>query len=123
MPTAKRETEEAVQITVVEWLRAQYPDAAACMHHSPNEGNHKVQYRVKQQRMGVSKGFPDLLIFVPKGPFVGLAIEIKAEDGKKPKIEQFEWLDRLNEAGWMATWCKGFDACVDTIKAYLEQAD
>ncbi len=114
-------TEEQTQIALVQWFRIQYPKAAEYLHHSPNEGQHKVQYRAKQARMGVSKGFPDLTLYLPRKGFSGLAIELKATSGRKPTIEQFEWLERLGAAGWMAAWCKGFDAAQTTINDYMRE--
>lgn len=123
MPKALRETEESVQIAVVDWVRRQYPLAAETLHHSPNEGQHKVQYRVKQRQMGVSSGFPDILLLTPKADFCGLAMELKSEDGRKPTQAQMEWMYTLANCGFFATWCKGFDAAVETIRGYLEQDD
>lgn len=110
-----------MQIALVQRFRIQYPKAADYLHHSPNEGRHKVQYRAKQARMGVSKGFPDLTLYLPRKGFTGLAIELKSETGKRPSAEQFEWLERLGANGWMACWCKGFDAAKDTISDYMRE--
>lgn len=112
-------TETQLHIALVEWVRLQYPREAEYLHHSPNEGKHKVQYRVKQKRLGVSAGFPDLVLYLPRGGFTGLAIELKSDSGNKPTQSQIDWLDRLGESGWMAAWCRGFDAAKDTINQYM----
>ena len=36
------------------------------MHHSPNEGRHHVAYRSKQKKLGVTAGWPDLEIYIPR---------------------------------------------------------
>jgi len=112
-------TEEQIQIALVEWFQLQYPKAAKKLHHSPNEGQHKVQYRVKQKKMGVSSGFSDLILVQRRGGFTGLAIELKADKGPKPTADQFDWLDSFAEEGWFATWAKGYAAAQSTIKSYM----
>lgn len=112
-------TEEQIQIALVEWFQLQYPKAAKKLHHSPNEGQHKVQYRVKQKKMGVSSGFSDLILVQRRGGFNGLAIELKADKGDKPTAAQFEWLESFAEEGWFASWAKGYAAAQRTIKGYM----
>lgn len=112
-------SEEEVQIALVDWFKLQYPKAAKKLHHSPNEGKHKVQYRVKQKKMGVSSGFSDLILVQRRGGFTGLAIELKADKGPRPTADQFDWLDSFAEEGWFATWAKGYAAAQSTIKAYM----
>ena len=107
------------QIALVEWFRRQYPSSAEHLHHSPNEGMHKVQYRVKQKQMGVSDGFPDLALFEGRGGFVGFALELKAIKGKKPTQKQIDWLDRLAGQGWLSCWCKGVDAAIESMRDYM----
>ena len=56
--------EAEIQMGICQWLAFALP-ANALVHHSPNEGRHSVQYRVKQKRLGMTPGWPDLEIFVP----------------------------------------------------------
>ena len=57
-------SETDLQKTVIKYLDLVLPKQSL-VHHSPNEGNHKVQYFHKQKLMGVLKGFPDLMILLP----------------------------------------------------------
>jgi len=57
-------SETDLQKQVIKYLDLILPKQSL-VHHSPNEGNHKVQYFHKQKLMGVLKGFPDLMILLP----------------------------------------------------------
>jgi hypothetical protein len=113
MPTEAQEQE-----VLVMWLQLH----GILHHHSPNEGKHAVQYRVKQQRLGVSKGFPDLLIFdSPKmdcyhGPCMGIAIELKRRKGGRTSAEQKAWLNDLEQRGWLARVCNGADEAIAWLR-------
>ena len=108
---------------------AQYLDMKNyCWCHVPNEGKHKIQYYAKQKRLGVKKGVPDILIFdSPKRAiremvgceikrFKGIAIELKRKKGGRVSEEQKEWLDKLDNRGWLTRVCKGADESIDWLK-------
>ena len=75
------------------------------------------------------KGWPDLFISVPKGDYLGLFLELKAEDTKLYKrdgsfttphlAEQFEMLRNLKDCGYMAKFAVGFDSAKEVIDWYL----
>jgi|TARA_R110000737_G_scaffold74104_2_gene103124 hypothetical protein len=79
-------TEYQLHLQIIAYLQMRLP-AGSVIHHSPNEGNHKIQYRVKQKRMGVRAGWPDLELFVSKTwwqidvPWSPIFIEIKTQKG------------------------------------------
>ena len=56
-------SEAEIHKAIAAWLILALPDGSV-FHHSPNEGNHKVQYRVLQKKLGVRAGWPDLELFV-----------------------------------------------------------
>jgi len=98
--------EEAEHMALVQWLELH----AICYTHVPNEGLHKVQYRVKQKRLGVKPGVPDILIFdrPPLYPEnVGVAIELKRQKGGRVTPEQTAWLEHLKARGWAVVVCRG----------------
>ena len=72
----------------------------------------------KMKEAGYSKGVPDMLIFEPRGFYNGLAIEVKTEKGRASD-EQKAWIQALNNRGWRAEICKGFDECADVIYEYF----
>ena len=109
-------TEEQEQLALVQWLelhKIRYT-------HVPNEGKHKVQYRVKQKRLGVKPGVPDILIFdhPPLYPEnVGVAIELKRRKGGRVTPEQTHWLTILQERGWAVAVCRGADEAIRFLES------
>ena len=111
-------SEDAIQIALVQWFDLQYPDAAPWLYHSPAGGvrNKVTAWRLKA--MGARRGFPDLTLWLPRGGFHGLAVELKAGRNKMTP-EQADWLAHMSSAGWMVACCVGFDAARDTFASYL----
>ena len=107
--------EEMEQIALVQWLELHKIKYT----HVPNEGKHKVQYRVKQKRLGVKSGVPDLLIFDPPPNYpdnVGTAIELKRRKGGSVSQEQTAWLNILQERGWTVAVCKGAGKAIEFLE-------
>jgi hypothetical protein len=86
--------------------------------HPPNEIKAKVQYMSKRKAMGVKSGVPDVLIFEPRGKYIGLAIELKA-GYNKPSENQLKWIEDLNKRGWLALWSNSLDEVLDVIEEYF----
>jgi hypothetical protein len=64
------------------------------------------------------KGVPDILIFEPRNDYKGLMIELKTLKGR-PSIHQKEWIEKLNDRGYLAVICYGFNDAIDTIDLYF----
>lgn len=62
--------------------------------HVPNESKHKVQYRVKQARMGLKSGWPDITIIAGERATL---IELKSKVGTLSD-EQKRIIPRLERA-------------------------
>lgn len=63
----------------------------------------------------------DLFLPLCRGGFAGLWIELKAP-GKKPMPIQREWIERMNTAGYYATWCDDWEKAARIITLYLREA-
>lgn len=122
MKTARRlprpQAEDATQIALLEWLEVAHPQVWPWTHHSANGGHRNLVTGVRLKAMGVRKGFPDLTLWLPRGGFNGLAIELKV-GRNRPTIEQLAWLDHMASVGWFATLCVGFDAARRSIEDYI----
>ncbi len=79
---------------------------------SPREGA-----RLKAE--GVKPGVSDLLLPLRRGGFAGLWLEMKAP-GKKPNATQRDWLDRMERAGYFATWRDDWKEAATVIRAYTQ---
>lgn len=113
--------EHDAQAEVVRWLRA----AGILFCAIPNGARTSMGVARKLKAEGLQKGAPDLLIFDPPPrsvqittvdrvngtigmrSFVGLALEMKAPNGAKPRPEQIEWADALKNRGWVTLTCYG----------------
>lgn len=73
----------------------------------------------RMKETGYKSGFPDIFIYEPKGKYSGLAIELKVK-GNYASPKQKEVLSLLNEKGYRAEVCTGFDNAVEVIDEYLE---
>jgi hypothetical protein len=117
-------TEYQLHLQIIAYLQARLP-AGSVIHHSPNEGNHKIQYRVKQKRMGVRPGWPDLELFVsrtwwkPKVSWSPIFIEIKTKTGRLSKNQKEVHAD-LRQADCHVETVKSVDEVETFINTLLE---
>jgi hypothetical protein len=114
------ETEDQLQIRVAQWLDLALPPGAV-WHHSPNEGNRHVAYKVKQKRMGTKPGWPDIEIFVPGdqskvGISISIFIELKRPKGGKLSENQAMVRNKLELAGCFWQLCRS----IDQVHEFLE---
>jgi hypothetical protein len=131
MPTLSRQpiSEANEQMLVVQYLKLQYPNVIFNCDMSGIKLS--IGQAVKQKKLGMPKGYPDLFIAEPNGKYHGLFIELKKSgtklfkrDGKPVNEhieEQNEMLDRLQERGYYATFCIGFDEAKQTIDNYFKK--
>ena len=101
---AKYPTEDEEQIALAQYLDARFGYYGWI--HVPNQRMAKVQYLRKLSKMGVKKGFPDILIFQPCKECVengyhcsGVALELKRQKYSKVSEDQKKWLTYL-ELHW-----------------------
>lgn len=115
--------EEEEQVAFVQWCRLNN----IIVHHSGNElggSTAAIKARgIKMKKMGTSKGFPDLLIFIPVRGITGhvdsyqmCVIEMKRIKNSTTSPEQKEWLKILELAGIPCAICKGAEKAIDFVK-------
>lgn len=126
-------SEEQIQIKLVNWAgRVKFGDGylGEYLHHSPNEGKKEVRIDPrtgktycpqgqKNKNMGTRKGYPDLVLEIARNGYHGLRIELKVKKGGTVSKEQKAWIARLNEQGFKAVICKGFDEAQQVIIDYM----
>lgn len=128
--------EDSIQKAVMTWARWQSlapigidGKLSNFIHHSPNGGYRNESEGRNFKLMGTKAGFPDLFVFIPKGGYHGLFIELKApkgktKDGKTRRAgevsdNQEMMIDRLNAIGYKAVVCYGYDETITAIREYL----
>lgn len=113
--------EGAEQATLFNWAKMkawQHPELNL-MFHIPNGGKRSATEAKRFQAEGVKAGVPDVFLPVPRGEFHGLFIEMKRREGGKVSQEQKTWIADLQEQGYKAAVCKGWEAAAAVIEEYL----
>lgn len=114
-------TESVEQQCLIRWARMQrgkYPELDL-LYHVPNEGKRPSSTGARMRAEGLKKGVPDIVLPVARGGYHGLYIEMKRLKGSKTTEEQKEWIKNLNNQGYFACICKGWEAAKDVIMQYL----
>jgi hypothetical protein len=123
-----KKPEAHLQKQICTYLKMQYPSVIFLSECSGLKVSIGVAMQLKALRSG--KALPDLVILEPSGNYHALCLELKAEsiylkDGSLSKEkhiqEQNEILNRLNEKGFKAQFCCGFDYTKSIIDNYLRK--
>lgn len=109
--------EHDIQCEIVRRIKAHSPEIMFCATVGGVRLSMNQAKRMKAA--GYLAGIPDMLFFEPRGEHVGLAIELKAKRGRV-SVAQREAIARLNERGWRAVVCTGFDECVAVLRDYFD---
>lgn len=117
-------SEEAEQMAVIAWAdahAARWPELAFLLH-IPNGGARNAVTGARLKAQGVRRGVPDLGLFVPRGGYHGLFIELKrAGPSSRLSPEQKNWVQWLRGQGYCAEVCYGADEAIAALEAYLER--
>jgi hypothetical protein len=112
----RKHEEQDEQIKLVVWLKKR-----GILHQASGNGVHCSRLeRMKLARMGVSKGFPDILIPIARKGSNSLYIELKKKVGGLLSDEQRYWIERLNLEGNKAVRCNGADEAKQIVTEYLD---
>ena len=86
----------------------------------PNGGKRGIITAKLMQKEGCRSGIPDLMLALPNNHFAGLFIEMKAQT-KQARLSDAQkiWINRLNEAGYLAQVTYGFEEAKQLIEDYL----
>lgn len=118
----KRIYSEAVsQRTTIAWFRAVHPKLARLMTLG-SFGENIGQRRMGQLKLlGLTAGFPDLVLYVSRHGFNALTIEMKRPTGKlMPHQKEIHTL--LRQQGYKVVTCYSADEAIEVLKEYLSSA-
>jgi hypothetical protein len=124
-------TEKSLHENVCDYIRLQYPQARFKTDLSGIYLGGKWSLLNHVKRTTSHSGFPDLIIYEPRGAYCGLAIELKAEgkspfkkDGSLKKDDHIEsqaaWMDTLQRCGFYAVFAVGFYEAKIVIDEYFK---
>lgn len=69
--------------------------------------------------MGVRRGFPDLVLYLPRHNFTGLVIEMKSSKGGRVSEEQTNWMAWLKECGFDCHVATGLEQSIRVFDEYM----
>jgi hypothetical protein len=110
--------EDDLQAACITWFDYQYPKLKNLLFHVPNGGHRNIREAYRLKKQGVRPGVSDLILLIPKGNFHGMCIEIKSEKGKLSD-NQKEWLESVQNNGYLTIVCFNFNSFKCYIDAYL----
>jgi len=119
-----KQREGVLQKNCVRWFRFQFPKLKMLLVSSVNGAmlQGTPEQRAKQWKRleseGAVPGISDLFLFVARGGYHGLCIEMKIEgNAQSPKQKDFEAL--VTEQNYKYVVCKTFDSFEKTILEYV----
>lgn len=116
IPTESDEQQALFRYCSVEMGR--YPELEM-LAHIPNEGKRSKATGGRLKKEGLRKGYPDIVLNVSSKDYHALFIELKRRKGSKKTQEQKDWIRKLNEYGYAAVFCYGWEEAWEVIHAYL----
>ena len=119
MNTTPLEAQE--QKTLFEWaaiMEKQYPELSL-MHAIPNGGSRNAIEARNLRLQGVKAGVPDIFLPCARNGFHGLYIELKRIKGGRVSVEQKKMLLALQEQGYKAVVCYGWEEAANVIQEYM----
>ena len=126
---ARNAREYAIHKAVCDYLRLRYP---CLLFNSDMSGLNLSQAQAGQAKMLRSdRGYPDLVLYEPRGRFYGLFLELKKEGTTIVKKngemvadehirEQAKIIMRLNAIGYKARFAIGLDDALQAIDDYMK---
>lgn len=105
------------QAAFIEWANWQKIPGIELLHSVPNGGKMSYYAGKRKKDEGMKSGVPDIYWPVPRGGFIGLAIEFKHGDGN-PSADQKRWIDGLQKEGWCVAICWSCDAAIRLFRGY-----
>lgn len=112
---AKKECQ--IQTEFVKWLRLYHPNTLFTI--SPAGMIMSPGMAMKINRMGYTKGTPDIMIFAPRAEYHGLFIEFKTMTGVLSP-EQKNFLLGLTILGYRTHVCRDASKAAEITQKYLD---
>lgn len=118
--TTLRTTEATEQAALFDFLSRIEPrmPAVRWAFHVPNGGHRMKVVARRLKREGVKAGVPDVWLPVRRDPYIGFVCELKV-GRNRPTTAQRAWLDLLDDQGWRAVVCWGWQQAASELLRYL----
>ena len=113
-----RNDESRIQRACVRWWRLQYPHHAALLFSVPNGGARNVVTASIIKAEGAVRGVADLILFVPRGGFHALCIEMKTPKGRQSP-HQKEWQRIVEAQGYRYIVVRSVAEFIEQVTRYF----
>lgn len=116
--TLSEAEEQRILFQWIEYSKEVHPELKYC-YHIPNGGSRNRIEAHNLKLEGVKAGVPDICLPVPCGDYHGLYIELKRTKGGVVSDAQKEWIEMLNDRGYLAVVANGANEAIKVISDYL----
>ena len=116
---SRNRIEEVNQIVFTEWFRIQYPKYEKLLNLGSFGENVGARRMKRLKAMGLTPGHPDLMLYVPRGMFHGLLIEMKTKTGRVSLIQK-QIHDLLREQNYKVEVARSYEEAAEILKCYLK---
>lgn len=113
-----RHDESRIQQACVNWFRYQFPRLTRNLIAIPNGYKTSISQARIAKAEGVMAGAADLFLFVARGDYHGLAIEMKAKEGRQ-QTSQKRWQMAVEAENYKYIICRSVDEFRKEINDYL----
>lgn len=107
-------SEKYIQMSLVKWARLN----GILLMSIPNHGKRNYWTGQQEVAMGLTKGVSDLFLPMMRLGYGGFWLEMK-KPGSKPRPDQYDWLDKMREQGYMTGWYDNWEVAKKAIEVYL----
>ena len=121
-------SEEEEQQAFVQWLTINKIPHFHCPNEIGGQTRSLKLRAIKMKKMGVSKGVPDLFVFIPVTGINGhidayqpIAIEMKRAKNSTTSKEQKDWLKIIGLAGIPCAVCKGAEKAIEFVNSAIKE--
>lgn len=122
MPAPLEHDEQAALIDWTILMSAKWPELNL-FYHIPNEGKRSPAAAMRLKQEGMKRGVPDNCLPVARGKYHGLYIELKRIRDGRATSDQKQWIEDLNNQGYLAMICKGWEEAAKVIERYLREEE
>lgn len=113
-----KQEESRIQRNCVNWFRFRYHKYTALLFAVPNGGARDRITGARLKAEGVLPGVADLLLFLPRGGYHALCIEMKTEQGRQAAT-QYDWEKAVTKQGYKYIICRSLDDFMRQVTDYI----
>lgn len=115
-----KDEEHKIQVSMVEWIRLQYPSMRHNLFAVPNGGRRDAVTGAKLKAEGVLAGVADLILLKSNRQYGALLIETKTKKGTQSDSQK-EWESKIVKDGYKYVVCRSLEEFIEVVNDYLTE--